>query len=80
MGKYDRFSVGVGPSVALEVGYCEGCGGTVYSYELRRCISCNSNIHSGCKEQCEICGADGCRACLIQDQNTLEWRCAEDCS
>lgn len=80
MGKYDRFSVGVEPAVAVEVGGCEGCGGVIYDYELASCNACDARVHRGCMEVCFCCGTFGCRSCLVKDPETLDWRCEEDCS
>lgn len=75
----DRFSTGVTPREPVEIGTCEGCGGVMYDYELRRCGACDSQVHEGCLAHCEICERTGCRACLTQDPDTGERRCQENC-
>ena len=75
----DRFSTGVTPAEPYEVGDCGGCGATIYDYEFATCRACGAEVHEGRREKCEICGADGCRVCLIEDPDTGERRCPENC-
>ena len=75
----NRFNCGFTPSVPEEVGDCQACGATIYDYDLRTCDACGAHVHRDCIEKCEICGADGCRACLIEDPETGERRCEENC-
>lgn len=71
---YDRFSGISPPKEPVEVGDCSGCGRMMYDYEVVKCLACDSEIHEGCIETCEgekdngeICGQIGCRACLKEN-------------
>jgi hypothetical protein len=65
------------PPSAIEVYTCQACGGVIHDYELEQCQSCDISIHSSCKEECAnpICNAKGCKSCLIQDPESLEYFC-----
>jgi len=63
----DRFSCGYTPKIPVEVGSCEACGGVIYDYELEKCGSCDSRIHHGCAEVCDVCGHVACKLCVKED-------------
>jgi len=66
---------GITPTEPDEVGYCAGCGGLMYDYEASHCYHCGAHVHNGCEVKCYSCGFIGCKACLVQDQEDLEWYC-----
>lgn len=72
----DRFH-NAEPQSIVEVGDCEACGGVIHDYELDTCKSCGKNIHTSCKQECAnpICNVSGCKSCLIQDPESLEYFC-----
>jgi len=61
------------------VGECEACGGQIYDYEFSICNCCDSQIHEGCKVECEQCGDKGCKVCYVKDDEDF-YVCGEDCS
>ena len=62
-----------------EVGACVGCGGAMYDCEHAICQNCGANVHEGCTVKCYGCGYEGCKACLEQNQEDLEYRCLNCC-
>lgn len=71
----DRFATPDDSVDSREIGSCEGCGGVVCAFEATTCPICDAQIHTGCQKKCSVCGSHGCRACLAQDEETLEWTC-----
>ena len=74
----DRFAMPDDSIDSREVGSCEGCGGVVCAYEATTCPSCDVPIHKGCQKACHVCRSVGCRSCLSQDEDSLDWSC-ENC-
>jgi hypothetical protein len=74
---YDRFRGGVMPRIPDEVGYCAGCGGMMYDYEMIECPVCEKKIHQSCLETCDGCGEHGCKSCLKENDEGL--LLCEDC-
>lgn len=67
MSNYDRFSIGVTPTMPEEVGTCGACSGVMYDYELRQCPACGDQVHRGCLHKCDHCAKIGCKSCLEPD-------------
>ena len=55
-------------------GNCNACGSVMYDYEVSVCLMCEEKVHQGCQVIC-VCGANGCRGCMLEDKETLEWFC-----
>jgi len=49
----------------------------MYDYEVINCWGCGAEVHCGCQVECYYCGERGCRCCMVQDLETLEWTCME---
>lgn len=45
--------------------------------DMRFCPACDAQIEEVIR--CEVCGRRGCVECLIQDPDTGERRCEENC-
>lgn len=59
---------------AAVVGNCNACGDAIYDYEVSTCEMCDEEVHKGCQVLC-VCGANGCKGCMIEDDETSEWFC-----
>ncbi len=60
------------------VGNCQACGGAIYDFEFTTC-SCGSEVHRGCKVECEFCGKIGCKACMIFNPDAGIYQCSIKC-
>lgn len=61
------------------VGNCEACRGEIYDYEETTCDTCEMAIHTSCKKECAQCGHEGCKGCMIYDDESGEYFCGDEC-
>lgn len=66
------------PHAPVTVGTC-ACGGEIWEYEAETCPECYLTVHAGCIEKCAACGHTGCRNCLEQHPEMLDWLCGPEC-
>ena len=71
----------IDPPSPTELGFCAVCGGNLYADDQHRelgdyaCPLCDEPVCENCSVKCAQCEIDGCKSCMIYDDEYGEWFC-----